>query len=71
MYGGAGNDTYVVDDVGDIVDESVAGSGGIDRVLSALSINLSNATRIIGDVENAALLDWQTSMSSATASTTF
>ena len=33
MYGGAGNDTYIVDDVGDIVDESVAGSGGIDTVI--------------------------------------
>ena len=70
MYGGAGNDTYMVDNVGDIVDESVAGSSGIDTVLSALTINLTDATRIKGDIEHVALLGSATSMPSATASTT-
>ena len=34
MRGGAGNDIYVVDNAGDIVDESVAGSTGTDTVQS-------------------------------------
>ena len=58
MAGGAGNDGYVVDSAGDIADESVAGSSGIDTVLSAtVSINLADATHFKGSIENAALLD--------------
>ena len=37
--GGAGNDIYVVDNAGDVVNETAAGSGGIDRV------ELPSATR--------------------------
>ena len=40
IYGGAGNDVYVVDDPGDIVDESLPGSGGIDTVLASISYTL-------------------------------
>jgi Ca2+-binding RTX toxin-like protein len=55
MQGGAGNDTYVVDNAGDIVDESLAGSGGVDTVQSALAIDLSDAIHFKGAVENATL----------------
>ena len=34
MQGRGGNDSYVVNEVGDVVDESLAGSSGIDEVLS-------------------------------------
>jgi Ca2+-binding RTX toxin-like protein len=51
MFGGAGNDTYAVDSSGDVVDESVAGSNGFDRVNSAVSINLSNASHFRGAIE--------------------
>ncbi|GAA0561041.1 calcium-binding protein [Rhizomicrobium electricum] len=37
MAGGAGNDTYVVDSVGDIVDETSAGSAGTDLVHTTLA----------------------------------
>ena len=40
MRGGADDDTYRVDDAGDIVDESVGGSSGVDtspRQLSAMT----------------------------------
>jgi len=40
MQGGAGNDTYVVDHVGDVVIE--AAGGGNDRVLSQVSYTLSD-----------------------------
>ena len=55
MFGGAGNDVYVVDDGGDVVDESVAGSNGIDTIRSTLTINLSDAAHVRGAVENAVL----------------
>jgi len=55
MQGGAGNDTYIVDNAGDIVDESVAGSDGFDRVQSALSINLADAAHFKGAIEMAVL----------------
>src|SRR5690606_17788101 len=55
MQGGAGNDTYVVDNVNDVVDESVPGSGGIDSVRSDLTVNLSDAIHFKGAIENATL----------------
>jgi Ca2+-binding RTX toxin-like protein len=55
MNGGGENDTYVRDHAGDIVDESVAGSGGFDTVQSALTINLSDAVHFKGAVEGAML----------------
>jgi Ca2+-binding RTX toxin-like protein len=46
MRGGANDDVYFVDDVGDVVDETVAGSDGVDRVESdvsyALGANVEN-----------------------------
>ena len=44
MRGRAGNDVYVVDNAGDIVDESLAGSSGIDTVQSSISFSLANTT---------------------------
>ena len=56
MRGGAGNDVYVVDNAGDIVDESMAGSNGIDTVQSSISFSLANTARVLGAVENLTLL---------------
>lgn len=56
MYGGAGNDIYYIDSTGDIVDESVSGSGGIDTVLSAISFSLSDKARVLGAAEHLTLL---------------
>ncbi len=50
LIGGAGNDTYVIDNVGDVIDET-AGSG-TDLVQSAASFDLST---VLGDVENLTL----------------
>ena len=47
LIGGAGNDTYVVDNAGDVVDESTG--SGTDLVQSSVSFDLSTA---LGDVEN-------------------
>src|SRR5262249_50859560 len=65
MEGLAGSDTYVVDNAGDIVNDSggvvearapgvLAGQGDIDRVVSSISFNLANAARVFG-VENLTL----------------
>lgn len=40
MQGRGGNDTYVVDDTGDVVNETVAGSTGIDTVEAAVNYTL-------------------------------
>ncbi|HET7714031.1 MAG TPA: calcium-binding protein [Bauldia sp.] len=40
MRGLAGDDTYFVDDLGDVVDETAAGSGGIDTVSSSVNFAL-------------------------------
>jgi Ca2+-binding RTX toxin-like protein len=53
MSGGTGNDTYIVDSLGDYVDE--IGGNGIDVVLSAASFNLGG-THALGQVENLTLL---------------
>lgn len=57
MIGGRGNDTYVVDNVGDVVDESTGGffNTGIDTVYSTISFSLDNAKQVRGDVENLSL----------------
>lgn len=44
MKGGAGNDTYVVDNVGDVVDDIVA--GGTDTVQSFISYDLDDANQV-------------------------
>jgi Ca2+-binding RTX toxin-like protein len=53
MYGGLGNDTYTVDSTGDLVSE--VGGGGTDTVKSSVTLSLSDATRVQGDVENLTL----------------
>lgn len=55
MIGGSGNDTYYVDNAADIVDESVSGSDGIDTVISSVTYDLSNTTRVKGAVERLTL----------------
>ncbi len=49
MLGGLGNDTYVIDDLVDVVNE--ASDGGIDTIKSSISFNLNSVTNI----ENLAL----------------
>jgi len=49
LYGGAGDDVYVVDSTGDVVNETIAGSGGTDTVQSAISYTLG------AEVENLTL----------------
>lgn len=56
MRGGQGNDIYVVDNTGDIVDESVDGGAGTDTVRSSVSFNLGNTTAVKGSFENLSLL---------------
>ena len=51
MRGLGGNDTYVVDQVNDLVDESLAGSGGYDRVISTVTVNFSNTAKFKGAIE--------------------
>ena len=53
MFGGTGNDNYVVDNSGDIVNET--GGDGLDTVLSSITFSLSNASRAIGAIENLTL----------------
>lgn len=55
MRGGAGSDTYVVDNSGDIVNESLPGSNGSDTVRSSINFGLANTSRLLGAVENLAL----------------
>ena len=56
MVGGAGNDVYVVDNAGDIVNESTLGSDGTDTVQSSISFSLADTAHVLGDVENLTLL---------------
>ncbi|WP_331373430.1 calcium-binding protein [Sinorhizobium chiapasense] len=56
MRGGQGNDTYFVDNVGDVVDESADNGAGSDTVRSSISFNLGNAAVVRGSVEKLALL---------------
>src|SRR5262249_17114364 len=55
MAGGLGNDTYVVDNVGDVVDESTG--GGIDALKSSVSFSLvEDGASVMGTIENLTLL---------------
>ena len=54
MRGGAGDDRYFVENTGDLVDESITGSGGVDTVQSSISFSLSGS-KALGAVENLAL----------------
>jgi Ca2+-binding RTX toxin-like protein len=53
MHGGAGNDTYIVDNTGDIVDES--DGSGIDTVVSSITFSLADTAKTKGSVENLTL----------------
>jgi hypothetical protein len=55
MIGGAGDDTYIVDNAGDVVNEAAPGSDGIDTVVS--SIDFSLVADASGFVENLILTD--------------
>lgn len=56
MRGMRGNDVYIVDNVGDVVDESFAGGfADVDTVQSSLSFSLASATAVLGAVENLTL----------------
>jgi Ca2+-binding RTX toxin-like protein len=55
MLGGGGNDTYIVDDTGDVVDELGNGGAGIDTVRSSISFDLSDGTHVLGEVERLTL----------------
>ncbi len=55
MRGLAGNDTYVVDNAGDVVDESAAGSGGADTVRSSVAFSLADTIHAKGTIENLTL----------------
>ena len=56
LIGGAGDDTYFVDNAGDIVDEFSDGGDGIDTVVSSeLSVDLADTTHFLGDIENITL----------------
>ncbi len=55
MRGGADNYIYVVNSANDTIDESVAGSSGLDTVQSAIRFSLSNTARRLGAVENLTL----------------
>ncbi|WP_342242213.1 calcium-binding protein, partial [Inquilinus sp. OTU3971] len=56
MRGGAGNDVYVVDIAADVVDESVAGSGGSDTVQAGFTFSLAASATLLGQIENLLLL---------------
>jgi len=51
MLGGLGNDTYVLDNAGDIVNDS----GGIDTIQSSVSVDLTDAVHVVGDIETLTL----------------
>ena len=53
MLGGTGNDTYVVDNAGDVVDET--DGDGTDTVQSSISFSLADGAHAIGSVENLTL----------------
>ena len=56
MRGMAAGDSYYVNDAGDVVDESVAGSNGTDTVLSSISFTLADTVHAKGALENLTLI---------------
>ena len=68
MVGGTGNDTYVVDNAGDVVDET--GGDGTDKVLSWISFSLADPVHAVGAIENLTLLGVARSTGPAMISTT-
>jgi Ca2+-binding RTX toxin-like protein len=55
LEGGVGNDVYMVDNAGDLVDETGGDPGDIDTVKSSVSFDLGGA-KALGDIENLTLL---------------
>ncbi|HZS64728.1 MAG TPA: calcium-binding protein [Xanthobacteraceae bacterium] len=53
MLGGAGDDTYVVDNSGDVADET--GGDGTDLVQSSITFSLADGAHVIGAVESLTL----------------
>ena len=53
MMGGLGHDGYVVDNKGDVVDET--GGDGVDTVYSSVSFSLADPLHAIGSIENLTL----------------
>jgi len=52
MVGGAGNDRYIVDDAGDIVNETADSGAGTDTVVTSLaSYSLLTSATVVGTVE--------------------
>lgn len=56
LFGGSGNDSYYFDSLSDVVDESVLGSIGVDKVYSTTGLSLANTNQIRGSVENLTLI---------------
>jgi Ca2+-binding RTX toxin-like protein len=56
MRGGSGNDTFVVDNVGDVVQEIDWRNDGTDTVRSSINFDLSDTVKAIGYIENVVLL---------------
>ena len=54
MAGENGDDTYIVDNAGDLVTEIA--SGGLDTVESAVTFSLAETVQAIGEIENLILL---------------
>lgn len=55
LAGGLGDDVYIVDTINDVLNESTGGSDGVDTVQSSVTFDLSNASRVLGNVENLTL----------------
>ncbi|WP_287319483.1 calcium-binding protein [Mesorhizobium sp.] len=53
MRGSDGNDSYTVDNIGDVVDET--GTTGVDTVNSSISYSLSDTAHALGDIERLTL----------------
>jgi Ca2+-binding RTX toxin-like protein len=53
MIGGAGDDIYVVNNVGDVVDET--GGNGIDTIKSSITFSLADSVHVNSDVEHLTL----------------
>ena len=68
MRGMGGNDHYIVDNAGDVVDESVAGSGGTDTVHLEPERQPRRRSPLQGDIERVVLIGAADSTLSATGS---
>ena len=56
LRGLGGNDVYVIDNAGDVADESAAASNGIDVVQSSVSFSLADSVHARGSIENLTLI---------------